>query len=211
MELQTNVARHPDQSRHRRKISLGLPIRISSERVDSAVNSPVNALAVRSPSIDSEEKVLEYQHRHTFIGTASLEDFLYALEASDAHTTTKTSVAKAFARLARREEDVARNTASFAEGWRFVTPGPEDEALDIADPVTQARIKLGNVSLGELLAVVEWNGKEEALVVAVVQAFNNLSILDRHGDVSRTARDVRRWMVEGKAENGGGNGEKRRL
>ena len=49
-------------------------------------------------SNEAEEREMEYKHRHIFIGTASLDDFLEILEVTPDHTTTRESVVKAFGR-----------------------------------------------------------------------------------------------------------------
>ena len=48
---------------------------------------------------EAEERELEYKHRHIFVGTASLDDFLEILEVGPTYTTTKRQVAKAFGRF----------------------------------------------------------------------------------------------------------------
>lgn len=53
-----------------------------------------------------EEREMEYQHRHTFIGTASLDEFLNLLEISSSHRVTQSAVVRAFVRLASTEQNI---------------------------------------------------------------------------------------------------------
>jgi hypothetical protein len=109
---------------HRRKISMNLPIKVqSSQQFDFPVQAPTPLLIPEIvPSACSRyERELEYKHRHTFIGTASLDDFLKILEFSPDHTTTRSKIAKTFAILASTEQLLARQSSAHGTGWEHVS------------------------------------------------------------------------------------------
>ena len=79
---------------NRRKVSLGLPI-----NVPKPLETPPHVVTQSSPSTPVERDDLQYQQRHTFIGPASLEEFLENLEISPTYTTTRRAVLKAFGKI----------------------------------------------------------------------------------------------------------------
>jgi hypothetical protein len=88
---------------HLRKVSLKLPVNISTPQRANArrttQHTHIPSVSTEDgivPCYDAEERELEYQHRHIFVGTASLDDFLEILEITPAYNTTKRQVVKAF-------------------------------------------------------------------------------------------------------------------
>jgi hypothetical protein len=55
-------------------------------------------------NFEKAERELEYNHRHTFIGTASLNDFLNSPDVAPIYTTTKRHIVKTFMYLASEEQ-----------------------------------------------------------------------------------------------------------
>lgn len=88
---------------YRRKVSLKLPVNVSIPQRSNARRLKEHTLTVSNSTdegvlmpYETEERELEYKHRHTFIGTASLDDFLEILEVSPAYMTMKRNVVQAF-------------------------------------------------------------------------------------------------------------------
>ncbi|KAF2736399.1 hypothetical protein EJ04DRAFT_562455 [Polyplosphaeria fusca] len=77
----------PRNATHRsgRKISLRIPIKPSLSHAPSPTKPDCATVPVQA------QRELEYQHRHTFIGTGSLDDFLEALDTSSQETPRKLS------------------------------------------------------------------------------------------------------------------------
>lgn len=103
--LKVGPARVPLKD-HRRKVSLKLPINVSSSQRSYPHPSTQHTHSLSISTEDSavapyeaEECELEYKHRHIFVGTASLDDFLEILEVGHTYTTTKRQVAKAFGKF----------------------------------------------------------------------------------------------------------------
>ena len=88
---------------HRRKVSLKLPVNVSKPHLGHTRNplqrsniTSVGTAEANPPSFEAEQQDLEYQHHHTFVGSASLDEFLENLEVTATYTTTKRNVIKAF-------------------------------------------------------------------------------------------------------------------
>ncbi|KAF2466410.1 uncharacterized protein BDR25DRAFT_182223, partial [Lindgomyces ingoldianus] len=144
-----------------------------------------------------QERELEYKHRHTFIGTASLDDFLELLEMSKDYTTTdKARVSKAFTILAANEQIQARQGSSKGEGWEMVFRITPNLAERCTDYLTQAQIKLGALSLRNFLNLIPFDEKEITPAMSVVEAFCAASHLDAQaGGNGSKAKSFRSWVV----------------
>lgn len=88
---------------NRRKVSLKLPVNVSKPHLGNTCNplqrsniTSVGTAEADPPSFEAEQQDLEYQHRHTFVGSASLDEFLENLEVTASYTTTRRNVIKAF-------------------------------------------------------------------------------------------------------------------
>ncbi|KAF2683598.1 hypothetical protein K458DRAFT_418582 [Lentithecium fluviatile CBS 122367] len=199
------------EQKHRRRISLNLPINVStSPRPTTPPPSTPDAsspVPTRKPdeqaAIYKAEKELEYKHRHTFIGTASLNDFLDILEVSPSHMTTKAHIAQAFILLASSEQLHARQTSTSPEGWEFVTRTTHDLVCGPhEDYLNQARIMLGSISLGEFLRMMPFDEEGNVGALSMVEAFCAASHLDAKATagVGSKAKAFRSWMVRGRDE-----------
>ncbi|OAL53789.1 hypothetical protein IQ07DRAFT_502245 [Pyrenochaeta sp. DS3sAY3a] len=213
----------PVVDRHRRKVSLGLPLRSLTGRPDSFHHPNIasicgappdtppqtpatdratsNALKQRerelaAASQKQKERDLEYKHRHTFIGTASLDDFLEVLDISPQHMTTKASVVRAFVVLASSERLLARQASATPNGWDLVSRIASDMTNN--DYLVQAHIKLGSITLGQFMDLIYFDEREEASALSVTEAFSAASHLDSKNDggTGSRARSFRSWMAQ---------------
>ncbi|KAH9872353.1 hypothetical protein IAQ61_005188 [Plenodomus lingam] len=194
------------RQRHRRKISLKIPINTPIRRAETVEHpnqstwngSPHRAVVTAhkiSRPLTHEERELEYKHRHTFIGVTSLDDFLEALEVSSTHTTTKEAVAKGFISLAHNEQMLARSSSTRTEGWELVPRvTPDTSSIDY---VAQLQVKLGSITLRHFLDMIPFDSKDEVSALHVVEAFSAASHLDAQAGVGtgRKAKAFRTWMV----------------
>ncbi|KAJ4291960.1 hypothetical protein N0V90_009858 [Kalmusia sp. IMI 367209] len=190
---------------HRRKVSLKLPVNVRKPQhgpppLKTLTPSPVldeDTLAL----YEREERELEYKHRHIFIGTASLDDFLEILEVHPStYITTKRQVTKAFGILACAEQVQARQSSISSAGWNFVTRITSDDILTRTDYLTESHVKLGSISLGKFIAKIPFDDKEEIDATKVVDAFCLASRLDgeaTYGSQSK-AKAFRIFMVREK-------------
>ncbi|CAN9471713.1 unnamed protein product [Alternaria alternata] len=181
-------------------------VRQSSQRLrtDSNVEEPLVGdeaayPATKSDTWPAEERDLEYKHRHTFIGTASLDDFIEILEISKTHTTTKGAVARAFVQLASAEQLYARQCSTRNNGWELITP-TSLTVMDVTsvDYIVQLRVKLGSITLRQFLDLIPFDEDDEAAAVHVVEAFSIASHMDTTaaiGTISK-AKAFRSWLVE---------------
>ncbi|CAA9960867.1 hypothetical protein PTMSG1_04251 [Pyrenophora teres f. maculata] len=205
------------KGRHRRKISLNLP-------VNSQVVQPKASPQSKQPHLGSlvepsyrlqaapnttmaiplspEERDLEYKHRRTFIGTGSLDDFLELLEMSDAYLTTQNAVVRAFVQLSSTEQMYARRLSKEPDGWELV-PRIKPDVIDVTsiDYVVQLQIKLGSITLRKFLDMIPFDENNQAAAMQVVDAFSAASHMDAKNAMgTRTkARVFRSWIVERKA------------
>ncbi|KAL5385513.1 hypothetical protein DPSP01_004627 [Paraphaeosphaeria sporulosa] len=189
---------------HRRKVSLKLPINVATPQRVCARSSTQHTRGVSISTDDSavapyeaEERELGYKHRHIFVGTASLDDFLEILEVTSTYTTTKRQVVKAFGILACAEQVHARQSSNSSDGWNFVTRTTHDDILTHTDYLTEAHVKLGSISLGKFLGQIPFDDKGDVAAVKVVDAFCLASHLDgeaRYGAQSK-AKAFRSWYV----------------
>jgi len=141
------------------------------------------------------ERELEYKHRHTFIGTASLDDFLEVLDLTPSHTTTKPAVIKAFLLLASSERLLARQASLEPSGWGLVARTASDAVN--TDYIEQAQAKLGSIVLRQLLDLIPFNEDDEASAISVMEAFSAASHLDTKASTGNgsKAKAFRRWLV----------------
>jgi hypothetical protein len=195
---------------HERRISLGIPIKGAvAQKFGSLMDTPPQTPKTprtprnRAPeksgpaaTLRQKERDLEYKHRHTFIGTASLDDFLEVLDVSDDHTTTKAAVGKAFLILASSERLLARQASSTATGWDLVSRTIPDVVN--TDYVIQAHVKLGSVTLWQFLELIPFDEQEEAGAMSVVEAYSAASHMDSKAGVGAgsKAKVFRSWMVQ---------------
>jgi hypothetical protein len=204
---------------HRRKISLNLPVNAPVARpeglripkrpnFDSWTESP-NRAKVESITMVSaltpEERDLQYKHRHTYIGTGSLDDFLEALEISPLHITTKNAVARAFVQLSSTEQLYARQCSTKPDGWELVSRTTLD-VMDVTsvDYVVQLQVKLGSITLRQFLDMTPFDENNEVAAMCVVDAFCAASHIDAKAGAGAAskARAFRSWLVTQKAGSG---------
>jgi hypothetical protein len=217
LQLQANPAKaERPTSQHERRISLGIPLKAAITQTDGIQRSKFGSLMdtppqtpktprtprARAPeksgpaaTLRQKERDLEYKHRHTFIGTASLDDFLEVLDVSEDHTTTKAAVGKAFLILASSERLLARQASSTSTGWDLVSRTIPDVVN--TDYVVQAHVKLGSITLWQFLDLIPFNDEEEAGAMSVVEAYSAASHMDSKAGVGATskAKTFRSWMV----------------
>jgi hypothetical protein len=188
---------------HRRKMSLGIPVNVRSTfpAIPSLTSTPTSSDSFKTPepepcSFERKEKELEYKHHHTFIGTASLNDFLENLDVSLVrNTTTKAKVIKAYTTLAAAEQLQARQQSLDGEGWELVA---RIDAMRIqTDYVSLQQIKLGHISLCQFLDLLRFDESECVDVVSVAEAFCAASHLDMKAgaDNGSKAKAFRSWVV----------------
>jgi len=201
--------------RHRRKVSLNLPVNTHASQVSTT--QPFGKPGVKSctkrtsgmetayytTSVDvltPEERDLEYKHRHTFIGTGSLDDFLETLETTPNHTATKDAIARAFVHLAASEQLYARQ-CSAGQGWDLVMRTTLS-LIDVTsvDYIVQSQVKLGSITLRQFLDLVPFDEVDEVAALRVVEAFSIASRLDATACIAARskARAFRKWMVDQK-------------
>lgn len=207
-----SMAPSPKPARHRRKISLNLPINTPVDlsegfrqpEFSERAGSPRRKLAPISisNSLKPEERELEYKHRHTFIGAGSLDDFLELLEISSTYTTTKAAVARAFIHLSSTEQRYARQCSTSPEGWHLVSRTTLD-VMDITsvDYLLQLQVKLGSITLRQFLDMIHFDDENEATAVHIIEAFSAASHIDSQSGVGvgSKARAFRSWLVTQKA------------
>ncbi|KAH5484663.1 hypothetical protein HBI31_162940 [Parastagonospora nodorum] len=215
LQLQANPAKPERTPKHERRISVGIPLKpavanegLQRSKFGSLMDTPPQTPKTprtprqRAPeksgpaaTLRQKERDLEYKHRHTFIGTASLDDFLEVLEVSHEHTTTKAAVGKAFLILASSERLLARQASSTASGWDLVSRTIPDVVN--TDYVIQAHVKLGSVTLWQFLELIPFDDQEEAGAMSVVEAYSAASHMDSKAGVGATskAKAFRSWMV----------------
>ncbi|KAF2024157.1 hypothetical protein EK21DRAFT_79334 [Setomelanomma holmii] len=219
LQLQANPAKPPERpsSKHERRISLGVPIKAAITQAEGLQRSKFGSLIDTPPqtprtprtpkarqpeksgpaaSLRQKERDLEYKHRHTFIGTASLDDFLEVLDVSSEHMTTKAAVGKAFLILASSERLLARQASSTAAGWDLVSRTIPDVVN--TDYVIQAHVKLGSITLWQFMELIPFDDQEEAPAMSVVEAYSAASHMDSKAGVGATskAKVFRSWMVQ---------------
>ncbi|PVH95850.1 hypothetical protein DM02DRAFT_484421, partial [Periconia macrospinosa] len=186
-------------SDHRRKLSFKFPVRpTDSTSIDSTATSLVSSSTLPEEGLsllEMKERDLEYKHRHTFIGTASLDDLLDRLEISATHKSTKTGVIKAFIHLASTEQILARQSSPTSDGWEFVQRTVSDMSPASDDYLMQSHVRLGVISLQSFLEMVPWDDGDQTDTVNVVDAFCAASHLDQSLSRESKARAFRSWMV----------------
>jgi hypothetical protein len=210
LQLQANAAKPPQRPSqgHGRRISLGLPIKsptappeeqqsgpVFKPRTAPPSRRPTHVQELPSPGLNQQERDLEYKHRHTFIGTASLDDYLEVLDLNANHMATKGAVAKAFIVLAASERLLARQASSTPVGWELVPRVTPD--VPNYDYVQQAHVRLGSITLWQFLELIPFDEREEVGAMSVVEAYSAASHLDLKAGVGNAskARAFRSWMV----------------
>ncbi|CAO2652443.1 Nn.00g007260.m01.CDS01 [Neocucurbitaria sp. VM-36] len=211
LQFRASPAKEPTKSaparRHRHKISLNIPVVTSVQPFDGFQDSTLRAAKTDSPrrlrtrdiqvpnTLTLAERELEYKHRRTFIGTASLDDLLELLEVTPEHTTTKDAIAKAFIALSSTEQLYARQCSRRSDGWALVSRVTPD-VTDI-DYVAQLQVKLGSITLRQFLNLILFSDEEEVEALHVVEAFSAASHMDVMAGVGTgsKARAFRSWMV----------------
>lgn len=146
----------------------------------------------------AEEREMEYKHRHTFIGTASLDEFLKILEISSSDRVTQSALARAFIELASSEHLYARQCSTKSDGWGLVTRttvGYNDVAT--TDYVVQSRVKLGTITLRKFLSLIPFEKDNTVAAMKVIDAFSAASHLDTktNMDAENKARAFRSWII----------------
>jgi hypothetical protein len=216
LQLQANPTKHERPTPgHERRVSIGIPLKpavanegLQRSKFGSLIDTPPQTPKTprtprnRAPeksgpaaTLRQKERDLEYKHRHTFIGTASLDDFLEVLDVSQEHTTTKAAVGKAFLILASSERLLARQASTTTSGWDLVSRTIPDVVN--TDYVVQAHVKLGSITLWQFLELIPFDEQEEAGAMSVVEAYSAASHMDSKAGVGATskAKTFRTWMV----------------
>ncbi|KAB2110879.1 hypothetical protein AG0111_0g2355 [Alternaria gaisen] len=202
------------RGRHRQRISLNLPVNShagqrsgtqQSRQPDTEnltqplVGDEAAYPATKLDTWPAEERDLEYKHRHTLIGTASLDDFIEILEISRTHTTTKGAVARAFVQLASAEQLYARQCSTRNNGWELITR-TSLTVMDVTsvDYIVQLRVKLGSITLRQFLDLIPFDEVDEAAAVHVIEAFSIASHMDTTAAIGTTskAKAFRSWLVK---------------
>jgi hypothetical protein len=209
LQLQANTSKpQRPANTHQRRISLGLPIKAANAQSEPRqLTSPTTrslhpqtpkrpAKKTGSTSVIQQERDLEYKHRHTFIGTASLDDFLEVLDVSPEHTTTKAAIIRAFILCASSERLLARQASLKPDGWSVLSRTSAESVN--TDYVEQAHAKLGSIVLRQFLDLITFNEEEEAGALSVVEAFTAASHLDAQASKANKskAKAFRSWMVK---------------
>ncbi|KAI8936676.1 hypothetical protein NX059_007071 [Plenodomus lindquistii] len=210
LQLQADPAKTPQRpsTGHQRRISLGLPIKSALTAIDEPkqLSPPPQYVPPSRPTSSSrklttttaliqKERELEYKHRHTFIGTASLDDFLEVLDVTPTHSTTKAAVVRAFLLLASSERLLARQASLEPSGWGLVARTTSDTVN--VDYVEQAHAKLGSIVLRQFLDLIPFNEEDEASAISVMDAFAAASHLDTKASTGNgsKAKAFRSWLV----------------
>ena len=190
LQLQANTSK-PQRSAntHQRRISLGLPIKAANAPSENQrLSSPTNTRSLHpatpkrlskktgTATAIQQERDLEYKHRHTFVGTASLDDFLEVLDVSPDHITNKDAIIRAFILCASSERLLARQASLKPDGWSVLSRTSAETVN--SDYVEQAHAKLGSIVLRQFLDLITFNEDEEANAMSVVEAFTAASHLD---------------------------------
>ena len=209
LQLQANTSKpQRPANTHQRRISIGLPIKPANAQGENTrhtsptTRTPHPATPKRLPKKTSptspiqQERDLEYKHRHTFIGTASLDDFLEVLDVSPERSTNKEAIVRAFILLASSERLLARQASLKPDGWS-VLARTSAETVN-TDYVEQAHAKLGAIVLRQFLDLITFNEEEEASAMSVVEAFTAASHLDAQASKASgsKAKAFRSWMVK---------------
>ncbi|MBO1764753.1 hypothetical protein JQN64_26600, partial [Escherichia coli] len=147
-----------------------------------------------------QERDLEYKHRHTFVGTASLDDFLEVLDVSPDHITNKDAIIRAFILCASSERLLARQASLKPDGWSVLSRTSAETVN--SDYVEQAHAKLGSIVLRQFLDLITFNEDEEANAMSVVEAFTAASHLDTQASKASgsKAKAFRKWMVKAQSQ-----------
>jgi hypothetical protein len=204
------------KTRHRRKVSLNLPVNTHTNQANGAqqFQKPDLKSWTKLPDdmeadqyttgvdvLTPEERDLEYKHRHTFIGTGSLDDFLDVLVITPNYTVTKGAITRAFAQLASSEQLYARQSSAKTNGWDLVSRTTLN-VMDVTsvDYIVLLQVKLGVITLRQFLDLIPFDESNEVAAMCVVEAFGVASHIDATAGIGTRskARAFRRWLVEQK-------------
>lgn len=148
--------------------------------------------------LTAEEREMEYRHRHTFIGTASLDEFLELLEISPSHCVSQRAVVRAFVQLASTEQSYARQYSTKLDEWGLVArTTPDYKDIASGDYLVQSRVKLGTITLRQFLSLILFDQENKVPAANVVDAFCAASYLDgkTNLDARNKARAFRSWLI----------------
>lgn len=148
--------------------------------------------------LTADEREMEYKHRHTFVGTASLDEFLELLEISPSYHVTQSAIARAFIQLASTEQLHARQYSTKLEGWGLVARTTVDyKDVATTDYVVQSRVKLGTITLRQFLSMIPFDQDNTVAAMKVLDAFSAASHLDAKTDtdVENKAKAFRSWII----------------
>ncbi|RAR09072.1 hypothetical protein DDE82_001983 [Stemphylium lycopersici] len=217
LSFKANPSRDSNRKGHHRRVSLKLPVKPQSSGLGTLhwINQPDVGnrnmsshqlhTAVDRDILTSEEQDLEYKHRHMFIGTGSLDDFLDLLEISSARVATQSATARAFVQLASAEQLYARQCSSRPEGWELVSRTTLD-VMDVTsvDYVVQLQVKLGSITLRQFLDMIPFDENNEVAATQVIKAFSAASYIDAKANMGmeNKARAFRSWIVSQEEEPG---------
>lgn len=217
LSFKANPSRDSTRNGHRRRVSLKLPVKPQTSELGTLhrINQPdvgthnmsqhQLGTAVDRETLTPEERDLEYKHRHTFIGTGSLDDFLELLEISSARVATQSATARAFVQLASAEQLYARQCSRRPGGWELVSRTTLD-VMDVTsvDYVVQLQVKLGSITLRQFLDMIPFDENSEVAATRVIEAFSAASHIDAKANMDKKnkARAFRSWIVSQKEEPG---------
>ena len=189
MASPTKLQRPALSRKHRRGVPLNLPVRpILPHPGDnqlglaqpSFANAPISRVIPEETVTTIEvEQELQYKHRHIFVGTASLHNFLEVVETTQ-DSITKYAVMKAFTILAAKEQLIYRQASSTTEDWNLVTRITPDIAS--FDCLIMSRLVLGSISLQQFVDSIPFDACDKAPIVVVVEAFKNASHMEAAED-----------------------------
>lgn len=116
------------------------------------------------------------QASNTFLGICSLADFMEELVIDENGTTSRDDVISAFGRLSIMWQD-------------FIGVEPALSTLEqLQIPVTQARTKLGNISLHNFLSSIDFNNDDTTSIVNVATAFREAAEVDARPPSAQLAK-----------------------
>ncbi|KAL6157106.1 hypothetical protein ACJQWK_06375 [Exserohilum turcicum] len=215
-----SLSRSPPRSNHGRKLSLNVPVNAQTflpkglcrpnpidikDRTEPSCQRDTTRHNFTLDALTPEERDLEYKHRHTFIGTGSLDEFLELLDISPTYCVTRNAVVGAFLRLSSTEQLRARQCSTRSEGWNLVSRTTLDctDAASV-DYMLQSRVKLGSITLRQFLDMIPFDHHNEVAAMRVVEAFSAASHIDAKAEqgVENKARVFRSWIVSRKVEAG---------
>ncbi|KAF1995597.1 hypothetical protein P154DRAFT_580659 [Amniculicola lignicola CBS 123094] len=179
-EPKSPVSRKDGQIPHRRVLSLdssALPIKKKfSPPASYAPHKSTKSNEESASVLGKKEGELEHKRRHTFIGTASLDNFLSSLSLPPPppYITTKTRAKKAFIALTAVEQQFARQPSDMPGGWELVSR--ITQGMNAENYVTQAQINLGAISLQQFLGMARFDEGDAQRWLVLCKRFLRLPI-----------------------------------